>query len=177
MVGHTHEDIEQYFSCISRYFKNTLQEVLSPEEFLSGLMTCFKTPSCIPSCTERIECTFNTQTLSSNFVDPTFAKFDLNESTGDKVHSFMFSKNSTGHVVMQYKLKRYSIAMYPRKFDVADTFICPEMGAGIILSATPEHDEFSKKKYWNYSVRFTLLAVLMTPFNYFSHEALTWCFQ
>jgi hypothetical protein len=63
---------------------------------------------------------YNLSVLVDDFLDPQLARFDLDESTGDKVHHFIFRKHhTTGKVIMQYKLLRYSVALYPRKC------ICP----------------------------------------------------
>ena len=50
IVGHTHEDIDQYFSVISRFFKKIIMSIYSIVGFLTALMSCFKTRGCIPRC-------------------------------------------------------------------------------------------------------------------------------
>ena len=114
MVGHTHEDVDQYFSCISRYIKKTLKMVLSVHSLLRALMDCFKTPCCVPRCTEEIKFTFDTKVLSETFMikDPLLSCFDLDEKKGDKVHFFVFCRHVYGKAHIQFKLKSYSNAIY-----------------------------------------------------------------
>ena len=50
---------------------------------------------------------------------------------------------------MQYKLKRYSDAVYPRGFDIASDYISQEHGTGTVIKAVPHRDMITKKKYWN----------------------------
>jgi hypothetical protein len=40
IVGHTHEDIDGFFSLISRFFKYILQQILTIAAFLKGLLSC-----------------------------------------------------------------------------------------------------------------------------------------
>ena len=86
--------------------------VLSVNSLLKVLMDCFKMPGCVPRCTEEIKFTFDTKMYSEKFKDPLLSRFDLDEKTGDKVHFFVFRRHVDGKAHMQYKLKRYSNAIY-----------------------------------------------------------------
>ena len=153
IVGHTHEDIDQYFSCISRYIRKWLKSLLSIGCLLQALNSCFKTPGCIPKCVEQVKYCYDTKPLLQ-FVDQQFRRFDLDEKTNDKVHYFVMKRNSTGKATMQYKLKRYSDAVYPRKFSFGDAFKCDKHGSGTVVDTQPYKDPLNKRKYWNYTVKF-----------------------
>lgn len=153
IVGHTHEDIDQYFSCISRYIRKSLKSLLSIGCLLQAFNSCFKTPGCIPRCVEQVRYCYDTKPLLQ-FVDKHFQRFDLDEKTNDKVHYFVMKRDSVGKATMQYKLKRYSDAVYPRKFSFGDSFNCDNHGTGTIVDAQPYKDPIHKRKYWNYTVKF-----------------------
>jgi hypothetical protein len=168
IVGHTHEDIDSYFSALSRFFKFSLKKFTTISAFLSALKSAFVSPGLIPKCTEQVEYCYDCSELSNKFLDPNFARFDLNESTGDKIHHFVLRQNLNGKAVMQYKLYRYSNAVYPRKYMTSDTFVrklgehntacqdtvnLAEEGIGQVITATPLRDE-DKKKIWIYTVQF-----------------------
>jgi hypothetical protein len=153
VVGHTHEDIDQYFSVISKYIKRTVKTVLSPKELASALLSAFTTPGCIPRCVEEIRYCYDTSTLVDS-LDPYLARFNLHESTGDKVHYFLIRKNVNEKATLQYKLRRYSDALYPRKYQLGDEFFTEENEVGQVISSSPHRDPFSKQKFWNYTVRF-----------------------
>lgn len=55
---------------------------------------------------------------------------------------------------MQYKLKRYSDAIYPRKYNVGDPFTSESKGQGQIVDAKPHRDLLTKEKFWEHKVRF-----------------------
>jgi hypothetical protein len=76
MVGHTHENIDSYFSCISRFIKRTKRTVLTVSEFLQALLDCFKTPGCVPKCWEQIQLVYDTTPLVE-LLDPYLARFAL----------------------------------------------------------------------------------------------------
>jgi hypothetical protein len=91
-------------------------QVLTVAAFLEALLTLFKTERCIPKCIEQIKLCYDTTVLSDKFLDKNIHRFDLDEKTNDKVHHFTFRRNQHGKCVMNYKLKRYSDALYPRKY-------------------------------------------------------------
>lgn len=161
IVGHTHEDIDAFFSVLSRFFKRQIRQILSILGFVNAATSAFKTDKSKPKCTEQILCCFDTEPLAS-LVDPFFTRFDLDEMTGDKVHYFVFRCNSDGKAVVQYKLKRYSDALFPRKFDVGSEFVSEVHGSGIVESAEPYKDSTTKEKFWHYVVRFQDVAELVT---------------
>jgi hypothetical protein len=90
------------------------------------------------------------------FFDQHLRRFDLDENTNYKVHYFVMKRNSVGKatLTMQYKLKRYSDAVYPRKFSFGDSFKCDKYGSGTIVDTQPYKDPLNKRKYWNYTVKF-----------------------
>lgn len=153
IVGHTHEDIDQYFSVISRFFKKELKCIYSVSGFITALQTCFKTVGCIPRCIEEIQYCYDTSILSESYCDKHLARFDLDEKTGDKVHYFKITLNSAGKADMQYKIKRYSDALYPRQYNVGSLYQSVS-GKGQVIKCHPSKDPISKTKYWNYSVVF-----------------------
>lgn len=83
LVGHTHEDIDQYFSCISRFIRKTLMEVYSIPEYIDALNKCFRTPGCVPKSIEQITFCYDTSSLKT-FLDPHLARFDLPEKGATK---------------------------------------------------------------------------------------------
>ena len=60
-------------------------------------MDCFKTPGCVPRCTEEIKFRFDMKVLSEKFLDPFLSHFYLDEKTGDKVHLFVFPEDTAGN--------------------------------------------------------------------------------
>jgi hypothetical protein len=129
-----------------------VQKIKTVSAFLNALMNCFTSPGLIPIVLpEQIQYCFNLSVLVDDFLDPQLARFDLDESTGDKVHHFIFRKHrTTGKVIMQYKLLRYSCALYPRKYMPSDTFspheaekdaavafTTEDLGVGQVLSSKP----------------------------------------
>ena len=155
IVGHTHEDVDQYFSVISRFFRKLIMCIYSNGGFISALMACFKTPGCIPKCVEQICYCYDTSSLAETFLDQKLGGFDPSEKTGNKIHHFIFRRNCEGKTVMQYKYKRYSDAVYPRTKGEGSIFLSEQHGEGLVLSSTPTCDAITKKKYWCYSVQFT----------------------
>ena len=153
VVGHTHEDIDQYFSCISRFIKKMLKSVCSVKEYVKALMKTFTTPGCIPKDIEEVRYCYDTSTIVDS-MDSYIARFNLHEKSGDKVHYFLFRKNSAGNTTMQYKLRRYSDALYPRQFQVRDEFVCDTHGVGTVMESVPSKDPFTKEKFWSYTVQF-----------------------
>ena len=65
IVGHTHEDPDQSFSHIGRYFTKVVQTVLFVPAFIAAIMTCFKTPASIPKCMENISFCYDTTSKKS----------------------------------------------------------------------------------------------------------------
>ena len=151
IVGHTHEDVDQYFSCISRFIKKVLQTIYTLPEFLAALSDSFKTAKCKPTCIEHIQYTYDTSGLVDLFQD--IKRFDLPEKTGDKVHYFVIKRNSENKACMQYKQKRYSNALYPRQYQKGADFTHETLGVGQVYRTTCSKSP-SKEKYWNYYVRF-----------------------
>jgi hypothetical protein len=114
-----------------------------------------KTPGCIPRCIEQIQFCFDTQILSAKFLDAHLARYDLDEGTSDKTHYLKLTRDKQGKAILQYKLKRYCDALYPRKFSVHDEFHCDKLGKGRVMDAHPQKDPITKLKYWNYNVLFS----------------------
>jgi hypothetical protein len=153
IVGHTHEDPDQSFSHIGRYFRKVVQTILSVPAFIAAIMTCFKTPASIPKCVENISFCYDTTSLRK-ILDKDFARFDLPEETLDKCHYFVVQRNKEGRACLQYKHKRYSDALLPRKFDVGGTYFSPTNGIGTVIQCSPEKDVITKEKFWNYTIRY-----------------------
>ena len=154
IVGHTHEDVDQYFSCLSRYIKKVLTQILSVTGLISALFSCFQTPSCRPKCVEQITYCYDTSTLGK-CIDPKLARFALPEKTGDAVHYFLFRRNDEGVTTLNYKLKRYCDALEPRHFKKTDNFFDSEtQKTGQIINCAAIRDITSNEKYWEYLVSF-----------------------
>lgn len=153
IVAHTHEDVDQWFSVYSRFLKKVLMQVLTISAFVQALMSAFKTPKCIPKCVERIEYCYDTSILLQ-YLDKNLARFDLDEKTEDKVHHFTFRRNVSGKCVMQYKLKRYSNALYPRAYNVGSKYMSDTKGEGQVITAQPSRDILTKEKFWEYKVQY-----------------------
>jgi hypothetical protein len=120
-----------------------------------ALKSAFSTPTCAPNCVEEIDFTYDTSALN-DYLDPFFSRFNLPEKTGDKVHYFVIRKNAGGKATLQYKLRRYSEALYPRKFQLGDDFESQTEGTGQVVNSQPHKDMFTKEKLcnWSYTVRF-----------------------
>lgn len=141
LVEHSHEDIDQYFSCLARFFKK-VGAILSLAGLVRAIMDCFRNKTFKPRAVEEVTYTFDWNSLAQEFLDPELAKFDLKEGTGDKVHHFIFEKNQEGKACMQYKVYRQHDPLYPRlaNNDAADRslllsekYTCPVTGAkGVI---------------------------------------------
>ena len=89
------------------------------------------------------------------FIDKDFHRFDLDEITGDKTHHFVFRRNNEMKCVMQYKLKRYSDALYPRAYKALGAkYVSPTNGVGVVTNFEAFKDE-CKKKFWTYTVLYS----------------------
>jgi hypothetical protein len=152
IVGHTHEDIDQWFSVLSRFLKKVLMQVLSIGAFIKALSSCYKKEKCQPKCVEQIHFVHDVRELLQ-ILDQHLARFDLDEQSNDKVHHFVFERNSDGKCVMHYKLKRYSEALYPREYNVGDNYELEGRDLGQVIKTRPFKDAVSKIKYWEYTVR------------------------
>jgi hypothetical protein len=119
------------------------------EGFLKGLSDSLKVP---PKCIERITCCFDYSILEKSF-DTCFARFNLHEKTGDKCHYFVFWNDESTGSVMQYKLLRYSDAIYPRRFMEGQEHDF-EGKIGKIVFTTPVKDPVTKEKFWQTKVAF-----------------------
>ena len=126
-------------------------QILTIAAFIQALLHgCFKTEKCIPKCVEQVECCYDTKPLY-DLLDKQLHRFDLHESTNDKVHHFIFRRNETGKCVMQYKLKRYSNAIYPRKYpSLGSKHESSEHGSGSVVNFEAMKDE-NKHKFWKYT--------------------------
>jgi hypothetical protein len=159
IVAHTHEDVDQWFSVWSRFLKYVLMQVLTIAAFVEGLMSAFKSEASKPKCVEQIKYCYDTSVLVE-CLDKHLARFDLDEKTNDKVHHFIFRRDSEGKSVMQYKMKRYSNAVYPRRYNVGDTHVHETLGSGQVIGAKAEKNALTKEKYWVYTVKYKTNDVL-----------------
>jgi hypothetical protein len=150
VVGHTHEDIDGFFSVISRFFKKTLQQILTMTAFIQGLLSCSKAP---PKCVEQIQYCYDCSIIEELF-DQDIARFNLKEKTGDKLHYFLFWKDNVKGPVMQYKIYRSNEALYPRKYMPNCQYEFPGFGMGKVMSTTPERDVVTHEKFWRTKVCF-----------------------
>eukprot|EP00111_Clytia_hemisphaerica_P011762 TCONS_00034543-protein len=89
MVGHTHEDIDQLFSNISKSLKT--HEARTMDELVRVVNETFKTNSII-SEVEYVD-DFATMLKDHMYVP----------SNHSKPHAFKFEKNASGKVIMEYK--------------------------------------------------------------------------
>ena len=72
------------------------------------------------------------QTGSRRMEQLRSVRFAVPEKTGDNVHYFLFKKDNKGNAVLQYKMKRYSFAMWPRKYYEGQSFEHAEYGLGTV---------------------------------------------
>jgi hypothetical protein len=151
IVSHTHEDIDQWFSVFSRFIKKILMQILTIGAFIRALSEAFKTKKCAPKCVEEIQYCYNTKPLTQ-FLDRHLARFDLDEKSGDKIHHFTFRRRTDGKCVMQYKLKRYTDALYPRQYNLGDIYESSVHGKGRIQATGPFKDMATKEKFWEYTI-------------------------
>ena len=103
---------------------------------------------------EQIKYTYDTRILK-DLCDKHLARFAVPEQTGDNVHYFLFKKDNKGNAVLQYKMKRYSFAMWPRKYHEGQSYEHAEYGFGTVCRCEPFKDPISKQKYWKNTVQFT----------------------
>jgi hypothetical protein len=153
IVGHTHEDIDQKFSVIGKYIQRFLREVLSIPAFIDAIIQCMVKKEKAPKCVEHIQFCYDLEPLTS-FLDPDLSRFALPEKTGDNVHYFLFCRDHDHQAVLQYKLKRYSDALWPRKYNVGDCYVSKRYGQGTVTAADPFKDVATKLKFWKYTVHF-----------------------
>lgn len=73
MPGHTHEDIDQYFSVLSRYLRP--RSCWTYEEFVSEVERAFKTANYIPKLVERVNLNHNFASWLHKYRDPKFSGF------------------------------------------------------------------------------------------------------
>lgn len=117
IVGHTHEDIDQLFSVISRFFKR-LGSVLTPQRFMAEISAAVTDKKNRPCSSERIDCVLNWSAhLRPHLVKPlprglqhallsTGDPNDPEEPSVDEVrspHTFWIHRRPDGKVVMHYK--------------------------------------------------------------------------
>ena len=152
IVGHTHELVDQWFSVLSKFIKRILMQLLTIGAFLNALLTHFKTERCSPKCVEQVKFCNDTSVLSDS-VDKQLHRFDLDEKTRDKVHHFHFRRNADQKCVMNYKLKRYSNAVYPRKYThLGAIHESSVYGTRKVAGFDCFRDPVSKRKYWVYDI-------------------------
>ena len=125
-------------------------------------MTCFNTPTSIPKCVENISFCYDTTSLRK-ILDKDFARWTYQKKTLDKCHDFVVQRNKEGRACLQYKHKRYSDALLPRKFDVGGTYYSPTNGIGTVIQCSPEKDVITKEKFWNYTIRYEPDNALLIP--------------
>ena len=89
-------------------------------------------------------------------MDKEIHHFDVDEKTMDKVHHFHFRRNSDGKCVMNYQLKRYANAVYPRKYPhLGAIHESPVYGPGKVVSFdcyVYRDSDATKKKFWIYDI-------------------------
>ena len=153
MVAHTHKDIDQRWSTVSQHIMQQ-DEILSIPCFVRVMYDSFKKESNKPKCIEQICYCYNTKSLKT-MCDEHLARFALPENSGDNVHYFLFQRNSSGEAIMQYKHKRYSVAMWPRKHKVGEVYHHKQYGVGKVVVCEALKDEISNQKFWCNTVRFT----------------------
>jgi hypothetical protein len=86
--------------------------------------------------------------------DNQFARFNLHEKTGDKCHYYVLWNDKFKGPVLQYKLYRYSIALYPRMYMEGQEHEFEGIGLGKVLSSKPLKDPVTKDKSWQTEVMF-----------------------
>ena len=108
IVGHTHEDIDQLFSIISRFFRN-LTQVLHPADFLREVAAALASR---PVQVSQVESVFRwDEWLRRHLVKPLpvglqHATLKGAEGEKDEVrspHTFWIHRRSDGRVIMHYK--------------------------------------------------------------------------
>ena len=144
LVGHTHEDIDQLFSVLSRYLKR-LGKVMGPNEFqdeLHNAMHAAKRPAII----ERIECLLDWDThLFPHLVKPAptgiqHATLGTKEDGDVEVevpHLFWIHRRSDGVVVLHYKELAAHPVFLPKVRGSDPPVTDPE---GIVLFGSPPPD-------------------------------------
>ena len=144
LVGHTHEDIDQLFSVLSRYLKR-LGKVMGPNEFQDELQNATRAAQ-RPATIERIECLLSWDTyLFPHLVKPPpagiqHATLSTKEDPEKEVavpHLFWIHRRSDGVVVLHYKELAAHPIFLPKVRSSDPPLTDPE---GIVLFRTPPPD-------------------------------------
>lgn len=101
MVGHTHEDIDQFFSVISSWLKKVGTICPDPQSLKEAIKAAFlnskKLSSCIPAVFDILPFdVFNYDTFFSSYINPTLCYYS-------KPHQFRFKKFEN-EVLCHYKM-------------------------------------------------------------------------
>ena len=91
------------------------------------------------------------------FLGKDLHNFDLDGITGDKRPHFVFRRNAEQKCDMQYKLKRYTNALYPTTYKaLGEKVMSSTNGVGIVTLFEAFRDE-SKKKFWTSTLQSQIL--------------------
>ena len=138
LVGHTHEDIDQLFSVLSRYLKR-LKHVMTPDEFQECMASSMASRSAV---VQPMLAVFDwSHQLRSRLVDPLPTGIQHTMLHGEQKarspHSFWIHKRADGVVVLHYKERSAHTVWLPGLPSEKPTATNPE---GIVLFAIAPPD-------------------------------------
>ena len=163
IVGQTHEDPDQSFS----HMHWQIFQKAGSDDFVCSCFYCCHNDLLQHSyqhpkvCGEHFFLLRHNKSAENSWQG--LCSFDLPEETLDKCHDFVVQRKKEGRACLQYKHKRYSDALLPRKFDVGGTYYSPTNGIGTVIQCSPEKDVITKEKFWNYTIRYEPDNALLIP--------------
>ena len=115
MVGHTHEDIDQFFSCIARYLED--HKVLTVEGVIEAIKHAYKK---VPINVETIEQIFNIRDWEDDFVPDMHGhlrSYQFKFEWVDGKVEFSYKKRSTSrHWIVVDQSKEPIFDKFPEEF-------------------------------------------------------------
>ena len=114
MVGHTHEDVDQLFSLMSKQLKK--YDIITPERFEKAIVTALTDAG-----HENVH--FEFLDFQHDYKSWLESKIDPNLKYYKKPHVFSFARNCDGKVVMRYKHWHRCFNWYPQLDGVSATIV------------------------------------------------------
>jgi len=89
-VGHTHIDIDQYFSVWASFLRTCLTFALSWVSLVDLLHNAFRHAGKRPKQVELLDRVYQWRAYFEPYLDPQFARFGCSQASGDAIHRAMF---------------------------------------------------------------------------------------
>jgi hypothetical protein len=143
IVGHTHEDIDQLFSTLSRWIKN-VGRVMTPAQFATELKEAMKKR---PVVFQQVESVLDWDSyLRPSLVSPVPVGIQRAAFDDDTLvpHTFWIHKREDGTVVLHYKEFAADEVWLPSRVAGADPLVTDPAGIEIFNPACPPPDPATK---------------------------------